>query len=98
VRTWVAQVQGHYAAASARLGKHLINAEEWEASALAEIARAAEFHDAYARAGFQLVLALELLALAIAESPPTTSEESIYRAKEMAGARLKAVAARLATP
>jgi hypothetical protein len=94
---WVGQVSDFYAEAVRRLERGLIDAETWENAAVAEITQASEFYDAYARTGFQLVLALELLALALAEAPPTTAAEAIGRAKEAATARLKEVAARLSS-
>ena len=59
-----------------------------------EIDQAAGFDDAYARAGYQMVLALELMALGVTENPPRTAEEATQRATESAAARIKAVTAR----
>lgn len=77
--------------------KGIIDAEAWEKSAVAEIQQAADFHEAYARAGYQVVLALELMTMAVSATPPRTAEEAIQRANEAVAARLKAITARLTT-
>lgn len=92
----VGHVRELYAAQSGVRGKDLVDAPVWEKSILAEVDQAAGFHDAYARAGYQAILALELMTLAVAENPPETAGEAARRAQEAVAVRLKAVTARLA--
>ena len=52
--------------------------------------------NARARAGYQAMLALEVMTLVVASAPPQTPEEAAQRANEAASTRVKAIAARLA--
>lgn len=79
---------------SALPAKDLVDAAAWEKSALAAVEPATDFHDAYARAGHQAMLALEAMILAVSANPPTTAEEVTRRAGESAAGRLKAITAR----
>lgn len=83
-------------AAQAGLPKGLVEAAVWEKSAAAEIEQAAGFYDAYARAGYQVTLALEWMALAMTESPPSTAEEANERANAAVAARVKEITGRFA--
>jgi hypothetical protein len=71
-----------------------INAGAWEKSAGAEIDQATDFHDAYARAGYQAILALEVTALAVSESLPATVAEATQRGNAAVAARIRAIAGR----
>lgn len=82
-------------AAQAEMPKGLVDAVGWEKAALAEIEQAAGFYDAYARAGYQVALALEWMALAMTENPPRTGEEATQRASEAVAARVKEITGRL---
>ncbi|HVS51650.1 MAG TPA: hypothetical protein VHD62_04785 [Opitutaceae bacterium] len=75
-----------------------IDAAAWEKSARADIDQATELYDAYARAGYQAMLALETMTLAVAEAAPRTRDETNLRAKEAVAVRVKRVAARFAPP
>jgi hypothetical protein len=74
--------------------KDLIDAASWEKSALAEIDQATDFHEAYARTGYQTMIALEVMTLAVSATPPHTAEEVIGRANDAVGSRLKTITAR----
>jgi hypothetical protein len=96
LKTLFGHVRELYAALeSTRAAKDIINAPAWEKSATAEIDRATDFYDAYARAGHQAMLALDAMILAVSETPPQTAEETTHRANESAASRLKTIAARL---
>ncbi|PTY01235.1 hypothetical protein DB354_00340 [Opitutus sp. ER46] len=75
--------------------KGLIDAADWAKVVAAEFAQVTEFYDLYARAGYQIILAFELLALALADEPPQSAEETTRRANEALVARLKSTSARL---
>lgn len=77
--------------------KDIIDAEGWEKTAASEIAQAADAHEAFGRAGYQAMLALEVMAMAVSSSPPRTSPEALQRATESVALRVKAIAARFAT-
>jgi hypothetical protein len=74
VKAIVEQVKELYADQPDLPAKGVIQAEAWTEVAVTEIEQAAGFHDAYARAGYQATLALELVALAVVEVPPATTE------------------------
>jgi hypothetical protein len=76
--------------------KDSIDAAAWEKSAAAELDQAADLHDAYARAGYQAILALEMMRLAMSETPPQTNQEATRRGNEAVTARIKQVAGRFA--
>ena len=78
-----------------RSAKGIIAVAAWEKSTAAVLDKAADFHDAYARAGYQAMVALEVMILAVSENPPQTAEDATLRANEAAGARLKEITARL---
>jgi hypothetical protein len=75
--------------------KDIIDAAAWEISALTEIDQATAFHEAYARAGFQAILAIEVMSMAVSPTPPGSAEEATARANRSASARLKQIATRL---
>lgn len=85
-----------YAAQPDLPGKNLIDATAWEKSALGELDQAVDFYDAYARTGHQLLVAIELMAIALSETPPQTAEETAQRANDGVAARVKAITARFA--
>ena len=78
-----------------RPAKDIIDAAAWEKSAASAIDEAVDFHDAYARAGHQAVLAFDAMTLAVSENPPRTAEEATRRANESAATRVKDITARL---
>ncbi len=75
--------------------KDIIDAVAWESSALAEVDQAADFHEAYARAGFQAILAIEVMTMAVSSAPPENAQEAATRANSSAATRLKQIATRL---
>jgi hypothetical protein len=93
LKTIVDQVRGYYAAHELP-AKNLVDAPTWEKSATVELERAAGFHDAYARAGNQLVLAVEFMIIALSENPPRTPDEVTQRGLEAVAARLKEITGR----
>jgi hypothetical protein len=90
----IAQVRELYAGQPSVPTTNLMDVAAWKETALAEIDLAAGFNDAYARAGYQAVLALEWMVMAMAENPPETAGEATLRASEAVAARLKQITAR----
>lgn len=74
--------------------KDIIDAAAWEKTAVSEIEQATDSHEAYARAGYQAMLALDVMTMAVSPTPPRTAEEAISRANESVAARVRAIAAR----
>lgn len=74
--------------------KDIIDAASWEKSVASEIDQAADFYEAYACAGYQAMLALELMSMAVSNTPPRTADEATRRANESVAARLKEITAR----
>jgi hypothetical protein len=95
LKTLVAEVRELYAGLEAtRLKKNIVDPGAWEKSAAAEIEQAVDFYDAYARAGYQAMLAVEAMTLAVSERPPMTAEEATRGANEAVAARIKTITAR----
>lgn len=94
LKTIVEQVRELYAAQPGLPAKGLIDASAWETAALAELGQAAGFTEAYARAGHQATVALELMAMAVSETPPQDAAEATQRAHAAVATRLKEIAAR----
>ena len=86
-----------YLAQPALPDRNIIDAAMWEKSAMAEIVQATDFHEAYARAGYQAMLALDVMTMAVSPAPPQTAEEAIQRAGVSVVARVKAITARFTT-
>jgi hypothetical protein len=95
LKTVVEQTKTLYAARLSTAGKSIVDAEAWEQSAVAEIASAVDFYDAYARAGYQTILGLDLMAMVMTESPPLTADDAARQANAAVAARVKDVTARL---
>jgi hypothetical protein len=74
--------------------KETIDPVAWEKSAIAEMDQATDFHDSYARAGYQMILALEVMTMAVSETPPQALSEATSRANGAVAARIKQIAAR----
>jgi hypothetical protein len=85
---------GEFCAAHTGPAKGLVDVALWGKTGLAELDQAAGFNDAYARAGYQGVMALESATMVLADEPPRTAEDATARASDMAAARLKRIAAR----
>ena len=96
--TVVEQVRDFYDAQPGVSARDFFDALAWQSSATSEIDQASDFYDAFARAGYQVVLALELMAAILAENPPRTAEAAAQRANEAVAARIKDVTARLTAP
>lgn len=93
----VGHVRELYRAQPTLPSKDIIDAAAWEKSAGSEIDRATDFYEAYACAGYQMILALDLMTVAVSKTPPRTAEEANHRANESAAARIKEITARFAT-
>lgn len=74
--------------------KDVVDAPTWENAAAGEIDRATDFYEAYACAGYQALLALDLMTMAVSPAPPRTPDEATQRANDAVAARVKAVTAR----
>jgi hypothetical protein len=94
LKTIVQHVHELYVTQRTLPAKDTIDATAWEKSALTEIDRATDLHDAYARAGYQAILALEIMRLAMSETPPQTNQEATRRGNEAVTARIKQIAGR----
>jgi hypothetical protein len=93
----VENVRELYAAQPTLDSKEIIDAPLWKTSAVSAIDQASDFYEAYAHTGYQTILALDVMTLAVSEAPPRTGEEAMHRANESVAARLKTIAARFAT-
>ena len=98
VKLMLGHARDLYLAHSPRPAKNIVDAAAWETLALAEIDRATDSNEAYTRAGFQALLALDMMTMAVSPTPPNTAEEATRRAAESVGDRLKAITARFARP
>jgi len=96
-RLVLGQARELYRAQPTLPSKDIIDAAAWEKSAVSAIDEATDFHEAYARAGFQAMLALDVMTMAVSPAPPRTTDEAIQRANESVSARLKGITARFAT-
>lgn len=95
LRAHLTQVRDLYAAHPALPAKNLVDAAAWEKSAMGEIDQASDRHDAYARVIYQALLGLELAAIAVSESPPSSAEDAASRGNSAAAGRLRTITARL---
>jgi hypothetical protein len=75
--------------------KDVIDPAAWQKSIAPAIDEAADFYDAYARAGHQAMLALQMMTMIVSEDPPQNAEEAVRRANESVAARVHAITARL---
>jgi hypothetical protein len=96
IKLVVGHVHELYLAHPALPSKDIIDAAAWEKSAMAGIDEAADFYEAYARTGYQAVLAIDVMTMAVSPTPPQTAEEATQRANESVAGRIKAITARLA--
>jgi hypothetical protein len=96
LKTTLALVRHFYSVQPTLPTKGIVDVAAWERRIALEMDGAADFYDAYARAGYEIILALESLRIAVSERPPGTSEEVTQRADEAAAARVKEVTARFA--
>lgn len=74
--------------------RDVIDPAAWEKSAAAEINQATDFHEAFAQAGYQVIVALDAMTMAVSDNPPRTAAEAMNRANESAAARIKSITAR----
>jgi hypothetical protein len=77
--------------------KNLIDTVSWGKSATSEIEQTTDFYEAYASAGYQVVRAIEVMTMAVSQTPPATADEISARANAAVATRLKAIAERLAS-
>lgn len=89
IKAMVGHVQELYRTHPALPAKGIIDGAAWEKSALAAIDEATDFNDAQARAGFQAILALEVMIMAISPTPPQSAEETTERANASVALRLQ---------
>lgn len=95
VRAMIAHAAELYRSQPGLTARDIVDADEWEPAAVAGIDQATEFQEAYARAGYQTLLALKLLAMALSPTPPETTAEATSRATAAIAERLKATATRI---
>jgi hypothetical protein len=93
----VGQVRELYATHPTVPAADLIDGETWEKSIASELEQAAGPEDAYGRGGYQALLALELMALAVSAQPPGTAGEALTRGTEAVAGRLKTITERFAS-
>lgn len=75
--------------------KGIVDAVVWEKAAVAGVDEATEFQAAFAHAGYQVLLTLEVMGMALIPGPPQTTDEATRRATEAIAVRMKTVASRL---
>jgi hypothetical protein len=97
LETMVEHVAELYRSQPGLSSKDLIDAASWGKSAVAEVEQATDFYEAFASAGYQAVRALEVMTLAVSQTPPATAGEIIERANEGVATRLKVIAQRFAS-
>lgn len=95
LKTLFGQVRDLYGAQPGLPAKAIMDTTSWEESVWTAIDQANGPADAYARAAYQAILALDLMTMAVRENPPLTAEEAINRAETAVIARLKSITARL---
>lgn len=94
ITTVIGNVRELYRGQPTLESKDIIDTPAWEKTAVSEIDQASDFYEAYAHAGYQTMLALDAMTLAVSETPPRTGEEAINRANESVVARVKTITAR----
>lgn len=97
IATIVAHARELYLAHPGLTAKDIVDAATWEKAGGSEIDQATDFYEAYARAGYQALLALDVMTMAVSSSPPLTAREATRRANESVAAQIKAIAARFGT-
>jgi hypothetical protein len=97
IKSIVGHAHGLYRAQPKLPSREIIDAEVWQTLAVTEIEEVISFHEAFARAGYQALLALELMTMAVSPTPPASAEEATRRAIESVAHRLTAITARFAT-
>jgi hypothetical protein len=93
-RLVLGHVQALYRLQPTLPAKGIIDPTDWEKAALAQIDQATDFYEAFAHAGFQTMLAIDMMTLAVDPKPPHSAAEASQRANESVTARLKAITAR----
>lgn len=73
----------------------IIDQAALERAALAEIDQGTDLYDSFARTGYHTMLAIDLMTLAVSETPPRTMDEACERAREASNTRVNTIAARL---
>ena len=94
----IAHVQELYQAHPSLPSEGIINPTAWEEAAAASLNDASDFYDAHARAGFQALVAVEVMPMAVSQSPPGTAEEATQRANEAVTARVRRITERFSRP
>lgn len=83
-----------YRAQATLPSKDIIDAVAWEESAVAAIEQATDVSEAFARAGYQALLALAVMTMAVSPEPPRSAEEATRHANASAATRLEAITRR----
>lgn len=94
IKLFIGHVRDLYLTQPTLEPKIIIATAPWENSAVSQIDEATDYHEACARAGFQAILALDAMMLAVSQTPPRTADEAINRASESVEVRLKAITTR----
>ena len=94
IKLIVEHMRALYLAQSSLPAKVIIDAVQWEKSAGTEIDSATDSHEAYARTGYQVMLCLEVMTMALSHTPPRAADEAINRATESVAARVKEITTR----
>lgn len=98
IRLMIGEVLALYRGHPNLPAKGVIDASAWETSALSSVEETTEFDDAHARAGFQILVALQVMTLAVSPAPPLTAEDATQRANEAVAQRIQRITARLGSP
>lgn len=96
IKTMIGGVQDLYRGHPALPTEGIIDAVSWKESAFSALEAATDFYDCQARAGFQAILALEVMTLAVSATPPQTAEDATRRANEAVARRIRTITERLA--
>ena len=97
IKLVVGHVRELYRAQPTLPAKDIIDAAAWEKSAVSAIDQATDFHEAHARVGCEVLLAIDLMTMAVSHTPPRTAEEATHRANESVATRIKDITARFTT-
>jgi hypothetical protein len=96
LKTFVAHASELYRSQPDLPAKGIVQAEAWHKIVTHEIEQGMDFYDAYARAGYQVLLAFELMTMTVAENPPPTEVDATRRGTEAVAARIKEITGRFA--
>lgn len=95
VKTMVEHANDLYRSQPGLVARNVVDAAVWGKAAQAGVEQAQEFQEAFARAGYQVLLTLDVMRMALSPTPPQSAPEATRRATEAIADRLKATAARI---